>query len=156
MKKFSIITILSLCAFAPKQENTFKKLSALTGGSWQMKMKKGILGERWTQASSTELQSRGFKINGRDTTWLEQVSLVQKADGIYYISIIQNQNGGEAVPFKLTKAEHNRFEFTNPQHDFPQRVVYELVKPDSLHAWIDGTNHGTFAKQEFFYKRVND
>ena len=138
-----------------QQTNNFKLLHMLTGGTWQMKTAKGIIGETWKKVNDTELHSTGYKINlGGDTSLLENVQLVKKGGAIYYIPILKNQNEGKPVAFKLTIAKSKQFIFINPTHDFPQRIVYQFITPDSLHAWVDGKYHGKFAKQDFYYKRV--
>lgn len=155
MKKHLFIIALLLCCIAyAQQADPFKSLHALTGGTWQMKTKKGILGETWKKSNTNELNSEGYKITGKDTTKLEKVQLVKKDDGIYYISTIKDQNDAKPIPFKLISSTNNQFVFSNPEHDFPQRIVYHMVTPDSLHAWIDGNYNGKFIKQDFYYKRV--
>jgi len=157
MKKLLLIPLIALCSFTPNNQiDSFKILGNLAGGSWQMKTKKGILGERWKQVSENDMRSQGFKISGTDTTMLETVSLIQKGGNIYYISTVKDENEGKSVPFKLTKSTNNQFVFSNPEHDFPQQIGYEIVAKDSLHAWIDGQYNGKYARQDFYYKRVNE
>ncbi|WP_448697985.1 DUF6265 family protein [Mucilaginibacter sp. AW1-3] len=153
MKKYTLLAALSICCVAYAQSPGIKVLYPLSG-RWEMQTKKGIFGESWKKVSADELQSTGYSIKGKDTTWLEKVQLIKKPDGIYYIPTVKDENGGKAVPFKLISSVNNEFIFSNPQHDFPQRVIYHLVKPDSLHAWIDGQYKGKYVKQDFYYHRV--
>ncbi|RZA03557.1 MAG: hypothetical protein EOP47_02405 [Sphingobacteriaceae bacterium] len=153
MKKLVLIIavfITNIC-FA-QQKVDFKPLHQLTGGSWQMKTAKGISGEKWKKISATELHSLGYKVSGKDTTVLEKVQLTQKSGSIYYI--VNGQNNGDVVSFKLTEQVNNKFTFSNPKHDFPQKIIYHFVNKDSIHAWIDGQYNGKFVKQDFYYKRV--
>ncbi len=150
-----IALVLSLIDSYAQQTNNFKPLVMLTGGSWQMKTAKGVTGETWKKVNDNELHNQGYKVNlAGDTSLLENVQLIKKGNDIYYMSLVKNQNEGKSVPFKLTTSTGKQFIFTNPAHDFPQRIVYEFITPDSLHAWIDGQNNGKFAKQDFYYKRV--
>jgi hypothetical protein len=48
----------------------------------------------------------------------------------------------------------NSIVFENLAHDFPQRVGYQLVGPDSLMAWIEGPRNGKMKRIEFPYQRV--
>lgn len=156
MKRLFLISLITLWAFKPDpQQNAFKTLGMLSG-NWQMKTAKGILGERWKKISENELQNQGYKITGNDTAKLEHVSLVQKREEIYYISTVANENDGKAIPFKLTKSKNSQFVFSNPEHDFPQNITYEIVSKDSVHAWIDGTYKGKYGRKDFYYKRVHD
>jgi len=157
MKKVFIffVTVFLLSFVEISQQQTFQQLYALTGGTWVMKTKKGFLCERWEKISGNLLRNQSYKVEGADTTLLEHVQLSQERNGINYTSTVANENGGNAVPFKLTESKDGLFIFSNPEHDYPQRIVYHLISKDSLHAWIDGKYNGKQAKQDFYYKRVN-
>lgn len=146
------IFITNICL--AQQKLDFQPLNRLVGGSWHMKTAKGITAETWKKINNDELHNRAFKIIGKDTTLLEKVQLIKKGNDIYYISTVQNQNEGKPVSFKLTESTNNQFVFSNPTHDFPQRIIYHFVTQDSIHAWIDGQYNGKLVKQDFYYKRV--
>ena len=143
-----------LCAFTLREQHSFLQLYALTGGTWEMKTKKGAICERWQMINDNEIHGQGFKVIGHDTTLLEQVRLIRKNNEVYYIPTVSNQNGGQAVSFKLTEVKGRQFTFSNPAHDYPQFVVYDILSPDSLHAWTDGKNNGKALKVDFYYRRV--
>ncbi len=150
---FILAIILGFFNYA-QHTDAFKSLSALAGGTWQMKTSKGFIDERWKIISPTELYSTGFRVIGKDTTIEEKVRVIKKGDDIYYVPTVKDQNGGKEVYFKLTSTEKGEFIFSNPAHDFPQRVIYQIISRDSLHAWIDGEVKGKFIKQDFYYSRV--
>ena len=148
-------TIFLLSSFAEtKQQRSFQQLHALTGGTWVMKTKKGFICERWKKVDGHTLRNESFKVAGSDTTILEQVDLVEKENGINYVSTVKDQNGSNPVPFKLIGSKDGQFIFANPEHDFPQRIIYHFVSQDSLHAWIDGKYNGIETRSDFYYKRV--
>lgn len=153
MKKHLLLAAIFFCYVAYAQSPGIKALYPLMG-KWEMKTKKGTIGESWKKVSENELQNQSYKITGTDTIKLERVQLVKKAGDIYYISTVKKENDGQSVPFKLTGAVNNEFIFSNPAHDFPQRIVYHLVTADSLHAWIEGQYQGKYVKQDFYYKRA--
>jgi len=151
MKRCLPFIALLLCGFTTA--DNFKTISGLTGGTWQMKTKNGYICERWTKVSNNELKSTGFLVKGKDTTILEHVQLISKTDGIFYIPIVNGQNGGQPTSFKLKVSANNEFIFSNPQHDFPQRVAYKFITSDSVYAWVDGQKNGKYSKENFYYKR---
>ena len=102
--------------------------------------------------SGTELNCRAFKVSGKVTTPLEYVKLINK-DGIISYNVT-GAKSADHTSFKLISAKSKQFIFSNPKHDFPQRVIYHFVKPDSLHAWVEGTYKGKHARDDFYYKRV--
>ena len=118
-----------------------------------MKTAKGYLGEEWVKVDDQYLQNRGFTVKGVDTIITERVALRNTAEGIFYTSTVENQNNRQPTSFKLTSGKNNIFVFENPQHDFPKRIVYELISADSLHAYIDDGNAGTKKREDFYYKR---
>ena len=159
MKKL-IITISSflvLTAFIGNQSaniKTFKKLYALEG-RWIMKTQRGAIGEQWLKMDKDYLQSRGFFVKGNDTIITERVALRNTGKGIYYTSTVEDQNNKQPIPFKFTSEKNNAFVFENPEHDFPKRIVYEIVSIDSLHAYIDGGVNGSGKREDFYYRKVN-
>ncbi|MES2427291.1 MAG: DUF6265 family protein [Bacteroidota bacterium] len=82
--------------------------------------------------------------------------MIKKGNDIYYVPTVTGQNAGKEVLFELTSTTNGEYIFTNPEHDFPQRVVYQFITADSLHAYVDGQYNGKFVKQDFHYKRVNN
>ncbi len=118
-----------------------------------MKTKTGFTCEQWKMINPNELQSSGFDVVGSRTIVEEKVKLIKNRAGIFYIPTVLNQNGGKEVRFKLTSAANGQFVFSNPTHDFPQRIVYQFASKDVLHAWVDGKVKGKFVKQDFYYKR---
>jgi hypothetical protein len=123
-------------------------------GMWTMKTKKGLIYEHWKKVSDTELKSRSFKLNGKDTVFLERVQLIEKEDGIFYIPVVQDQNDGKPVPFKLVSSEQSRFVFENKLHDFPQRIIYHIVTVDSIVARVEGQQNGRVDGSDFYYTRM--
>ncbi len=66
--------------------------------------------------------------------------IVEDDSGIYYIS--KPSENKEETSFKLIKLSSNEVIFENPEHDFPQRIMYRLEKDKSLFARIEGKNNG--------------
>jgi hypothetical protein len=59
------------------------------------------------------------------------------------------------VVFRATAPTASEAVFENPAHDFPKRVGYRLVSPDSLEAWIDGGAGRKGPKISYGYHRVD-
>jgi uncharacterized protein DUF6265 len=63
-------------------------------------------------------------------------------------------SGQPTATFLSTKISDKSILFENPQHDFPQKIGYELKDSSSLLAWIEGPVDGKPRRQEFPYRRV--
>ncbi len=148
----AIVITLGLSAFIISDSNkTFKKLYTLEG-IWKMNTKRGAVCEEWKRMNKNYLQSKGYMIKGKDTIISERITLTNSKEGIFYTSTVEEQNNKQPIGFKMTSSENNMFVFENAQHDFPKRIVYKLIRADSLHAYIDdGTETGK--RQNFYYKR---
>ncbi|MDZ4796212.1 MAG: DUF6265 family protein [Bacteroidota bacterium] len=156
MKKalFSAAILTGLLAFTyyPGDKKAFKKLFALEG-VWKMNTKKGALCEEWKKMNKSFMQNKGYVIKGNDTTLTERVALTRTSEGILYTSTVEDQNNKNPIAFTMTSSGGNVFVFENRKHDFPKRIVYQLLSPDSLHAFIDDGVEGTKKVQHFYYVR---
>jgi hypothetical protein len=72
-------------------------------------------------------------------------------DGLVYLA---SPHGQPATPFRLLQSTKTRVVFSNPTHDFPQRVLYWLADDGRLHARIEGTQKGKPASEEWSWSRV--
>jgi hypothetical protein len=122
-------------------------------GTWQMKMPEGILYETWTSTGENKLSGTAYMLKGADSSVFERTSLSVIDKEIYYTAVVANQNNGQPVRFKLANTIGKYFVFENKAHDFPQRVIYEFVSADSIHARIEGKKNGKDVAEDFFYSR---
>ena len=156
MKKNSLVAgaliFLSSFTYLPDNKKIFRKLFALEG-VWKMNTKRGTICEEWEKTDKNYLQSRGYMIKAGDTIINERVALRRTKDGIFYTSTVEDPNDKNPVAFKMTSGTDNTFVFENKEHDFPKRIVYQLLSADSLHAFIDDAAEGTKKVQHFYYSR---
>lgn len=122
-------------------------------GQWQNITPRGIMVENWHQVNDSTYAGKSYFLAGKDTLQAESISLQQRNGKLYYVPTVKNQNNGQ--PVKFTQLLNQTFlVFENPEHDFPQKISYVQVKPDSLLAEISGMSKGMFRKQGFPMKRV--
>ncbi|HEY6978309.1 MAG TPA: DUF6265 family protein [Chitinophagaceae bacterium] len=149
-----LVTPLIFISFRQEQNNKkiFQQLKELQG-TWRMETSGSVLYERWNTINDTLMQSTSYQLKQKDTLLLEQVSLQHTRDGIFYIPVVK-ENNMTPIPFKLTSNSNNSFVFENPHHDFPKRIVYEIVSADSLHAYIDDGTNNASKRSDYFFKRI--
>jgi len=130
MKKIISIAMLILCsAIGYCQNKTTTHLNDFKWliGSWkQINMKPGQSGiETWQVASTSVFTGKGITTQGRDTVFVEKLSLVVKDTAIYYVADVT----GNPKPtwFKLTSSTPGSFVCENPEHDFPKKITYNLI-----------------------------
>lgn len=123
-------------------------------GSWQNINAKGTMFEHWQRTNDTLLSGSGGYIADGDTVFREQLELKQMGNDLYYIPVIEVQNNGKPVYFKLTKATPDMLVFEAPTHDWPQKIAYTKVTPDSIFAEVSGTQQGKMRLEAFPFSRV--
>jgi hypothetical protein len=144
--------ILALILLTFPQDH-FTDLSSLQG-VWRMKTDKGDIYESWRSISDLELAGKSYQLNGDDTIVFERIRLVKKGSAIAYIPVVMDQNEGQPVEFRLISAEQKKYIFENKAHDFPQRIIYSLVTPDSVVARIEGIRDSKPDGADYYFSRV--
>jgi hypothetical protein len=122
-------------------------------GTWQMQTPKGVLYESWQPVSEGKIAGMSYMLNGKDSSVFERTIVTKEGSDIYFNAMATRQNNGQTVRFKLANTIGKYYIFENKQHDFPQRVIYEFVSSDSIHARIEGKQNGKDAAQDFYYSR---
>jgi hypothetical protein len=147
------ILVLLFSLSSGMESERFDKLLQLRG-TWAMQTKKGPLYEEWKKTKENEISGKSYRLKAADTVLLERVTLKEEGGDIYYIPTVQNQNNQQPVTFKLISVDGNKFTFENKLHDFPQRIIYNLVSSDSIAARIEGTKNGNTGGSDFYFKRI--
>lgn len=144
----------AFCQQSSFSAKDFEKLSPIEG-TWLHKRAHGDIYERWSRKSLTEFSGTSYKLSGLDTMPLEKVSLYLKGKQIVYAPVAAGQNDEKQVLFMLKSIDGSRFVFENPQHDFPQRIVYDFRSSDSLYAHIEGKVNGQSKRINYPYRRIH-
>jgi hypothetical protein len=139
------------------EEEKIKEVDWLLG-IWQNETENGTFTEAWWVSENTSKEGYTYKmleafstlIKDQDTLFSEEVALF-KMDKWIYTVMANGQNNDKAVVFTATKNSANELVFENPDHDFPKKITYTLMTPDSLYAEISGDGK----KQGFPFKKVN-
>lgn len=137
----------------PTVSATFKNVQWLSG-RWEGVAPGVKFGESWETLNDSVLSGKGFFVVGADTVSSETLRLVAEGENLFYEPTVKNQNDGKAVRFKLTSQTENSLVFENPAHDFPQKISYLLLGPDSLQAEISGVQEGKARSEQFPMHRV--
>ena len=138
----------------PPVGTTFSFLS----GTWKMSItengQEGGLYETWHFVNDSLWQGRSYVVFGKDTTPTETIRLIQRGPDVFYIPQVQTQNDGLPVEFIYRGFVDGGHMFENEAHDFPQRIYYAPVLPDSLNARIEGTVRGKLQMEKFSYVKA--
>ena len=148
----AVLGVILLGAGVGAQENSPEmwKLGFISG-CWKGGDKVQILEEQWTRPADQTMLGVGRTMKDGKTEFYEFLQIRERSDGIFYIA---EPNGEKPVSFKLVKVNDSQAIFENPQHDFPQRIIYQKTIDGSLLASLEGTESGKPKRIEFSMKRV--
>ena len=117
----------------PRQ--ALKKLDWILG-EWEGGDEKGKFIESWKANGKEGYIGAGMTIDSGDTTFTEHLSLRNIEGKVYYIPIVEHNDG--PVRFELTQLEERLARFENKDHDFPNRIIYRKVNDRTLHVRVEG------------------
>jgi hypothetical protein len=124
---------------------------AWLAGSWQGTAGGVEMEELWLAPKGGAMVGLHRDVAGGRMVSFEFLRIEADADGLVYQA---SPRGRPATPFRLVESAKNRVVFANPQHDFPQRILYWLADDGRLHARIEGEQKGKPASEEWAWRRV--
>ena len=115
-------------------------------GCWERRLVNVVQEEHWSDGRGGQMLGFG-KIVRRDTVFdYEFVRIYEKRDTLVYEAHPRNQ---EPAEFRAYPPWGTTIVFSNPAHDYPQRIIYRRVTQDSMVARVEGGRRYT----EFPYAR---
>jgi hypothetical protein len=154
--KVTIVLLVSYLGYAQQPSFTqrnFRDLDKLVG-TWRTEKKGGVLYESWQKKSDDQFDGKSFKITNADTIVLERVRLAKEGARIVYAVRVDGENDGKETLFYLRSITNSDYIFEDKEHDFPQRVVYNMRPGNALHAYIEGIIDGKSKRSEYNYIRL--
>ncbi|TAH38253.1 MAG: hypothetical protein EYC70_06420 [Planctomycetota bacterium] len=148
-----LVVLLSACASRSSDvslEPAGSELAALTwlSGSWAGEAGGILTEEHWTAPMGGSMLGMARSSQGGRQVFFEYARIEARSGNIYYLA---SPLGREPVPFRLAESEPQRAVFENPEHDFPQRVLYWREADGSLRARIEGVENGQARQEDWHY-----
>jgi Domain of unknown function (DUF6265) len=135
------------------------KVSAIDGfafmkGCWEIARpeRKIQIVEQWMAPSGNTMIGMSRTVRGGKTTGWEYMRIEVSDTGVFFVS--KPKENKEETLFRFEPSTTNEAAFENPDHDFPQRVIYRANGSDTLNARIEGKQNGKSSGVDFPYKRV--
>lgn len=101
-------------------------------GHWRSEGESRVSEEIWTDGEGGLYLGVNRSIRNGEASGFEFLRIIHTSDRTAYCA---QPGGAEAVCFDAVSIEENRAVFENPDHDFPQQIVYER-EGDALTATI--------------------
>ena len=147
---------LALLAFsgsgAVAADGDLEKLAWLSG-CWKSQSADMGSGEQWTGIAGGTMLGISRTVKQGRTVEFEFMQLRYLPDRT--LSFVAQPSGQSATVFPLLRISDKEAMFENPQHDFPQRVVYARDGETRLLARIEGLRRGVLRVLEFPMVRVS-
>jgi hypothetical protein len=83
--------------------------------------------------------------------FFEFLRIDEREDGVFYIA---SPRGAAPTEFRMIEANADSVVFANPEHDFPQRIIYRRIAPDTLGARVEGTVNGELVGSDWQWSRT--
>ena len=160
-QKERIMRIASILAFtllgfagsgAVAAEGDLEKLAWLSG-CWKSQSAEAGSGEQWTPIAGGTMLGTSRTVKQGKTVEFEFMQLRYLPDRT--LAFVAQPSGQSATVFPLLRISDREAMFENPQHDFPQRVVYARDGETRLLARIEGLRRGVLRVIEFPMVRVS-
>ncbi|HEY2969566.1 MAG TPA: DUF6265 family protein [Casimicrobiaceae bacterium] len=142
-------------AATPASAQSFDALAWLRG-CWEGKVAQREFNEQWQGARGGMMLGSSQMVVGQRTQDYTYMRIESRPDGLYYVAV---PSGKKEIAFKLTSAEDDKgvkiFTFSNPQDEFPQRIVYRRNQQGSMFAQVGGKVNGKDKEVTYPMHRVD-
>ncbi|MES2577905.1 MAG: DUF6265 family protein [Bacteroidota bacterium] len=149
-----LLLVIVSCKNSDSNKNEKIKAASWLLGNWENKSADGNLTENWEKLNDSTFQAQSYYIKEKDTVHFESIILQQKGENLTYTATVKGQNNDKPVVFKLTTATDKQVSFENLKHDYPQKISYNQITPDSLVAKISGIQQGKPSSEQFSMKKI--
>jgi hypothetical protein len=125
---------------------------AWLAGCWQQTGRNGqVVDEEWMAPRAGLMVGMGRTVRGDSVIEYEHLRIFSRAGHAIYHAEPSGQTPAE---FSARSVTDTLVLFENPQHDFPQRIIYRRRGSDSLLARVEGSMNGRARGFDFPYARV--
>ncbi len=107
--------------------------------------------EVWLKPAGGTMLGVSRTVKEGKTTFTEYMQVVEEEGTL--VMKVQLRLAAKMTAFKLIRLESNEAVFSNPEHDFPQRIIYRRQPDGSLFARIEGNLNGMPAHEDYPMKR---
>ena len=150
---FCVITLFLLPSFVRAQDvNSKVNVLSWMSGCWETIGTGPVTTERWARPTENLMLGSSQTVRNGKSVAFEFLRIVNNGQGLTYVA--KPSRAKDETPFSIAKVTVNEAVFENLKHDFPQRIIYRLDKPDSLFARIEGMRNGELKGMDIPMKRV--
>jgi hypothetical protein len=129
---------------------------AWLAGCWVGTVNQRDFREQWSPLRGDILVGVGSTVYQGKAQSYEFLRIEPRPDGVYYVALPSGQKEDAFRLVSITTDDKDTiFTFSNPQHDFPQTIIYRRGTEGWLYAHVEGKLNGE-AKQIIYPMRRTD
>lgn len=153
MRKAVLVLILTLQTMVlPQSAKPGVESAAWLAGCWEIDAGGRLVNEHWMKPAGGAMIGMSRTVSKDKMSAYEFLQIRRQDDGeVYYVA---RPSGQSEASFKLIKAGPRELIFENPDHDFPQRIIYRQESDGSLKARVEGKNNGKEMGSDYPFKRA--
>jgi hypothetical protein len=110
-------------------------------------------GEQWMAPAGRSMLGMSRTVRDGTTVAFEFLRIIEDEDG--KVVLVALPSGQQSTTFALLSQSDNEAVFENPEHDFPQRVIYRLLPGSLLLGRVEGTINGITKNIDFPMKKTD-
>lgn len=126
-------------------------IGARLAGCWERVVPNGRTVEQWMPEDGGMLLGMSRSVRDGKVREYEFLRIDRDTEG--HLRYVAQPSGQAEATFTLKSLSEDTVVFENPQHDFPQRVLYRFIDKDTLVGRIEGSIGGKARSLDFPYKR---
>lgn len=126
---------------------------AWLSGCWVAANQDAGSGEQWMPPAGGTMLGVSRSVHDDKTIAFEFIRIVEQGDG--GLVFIASPSGQITTSFSMTSFNDHEVIFENPDHDFPQRIIYRLISEENLLGRVEGTVNGTERAVDFPMKKID-
>lgn len=111
-------------------------------GTWKMEGAQQY--EHWDFLASERMKGVSYIIEDEQIYIMEYLDMELKSSKVLYTATVPGQNGGKSIEFLLTETGA-QWVFENPDHDFPNKIVYRKISDNEIFVEISGKKGDVFS-----------
>lgn len=104
-------------------------------GCWRREGAGRVVDEQWMEPLGTAMLGMSRTVRDGRVVEYEHLRIEARGGSVFYVALPSRQSETE---FEMDPGSDSTLVFENPEHDFPTRISYVPVGPDSLVATISG------------------
>jgi hypothetical protein len=121
-------------------------------GCWETVSPQRTVEEQWMAPRGGSMMGMSRTVRGGKLVEYETIVIRQQGNQLAYEA---HPSGQRSAVFLSSAVTESMVVFENPQHDFPQKIGYQLAAGGTLLAWIEGASKGQSRRVEFPYRRAS-